>query len=247
MATYDYKAGKKRVDEILNNKLQVFEQGRVPSEDAFTFDNAYYAWVTGIFVDIRNSSKLFADEDKEKVSKIIRSFTSEIIEILRDDENRREIGIRGDCVYAVYTTPYKSDIYECLDKTFWINTYMRMLNELLEKKGFPTISVGIGISTSLELVVKAGRKGVGINSKVWIGKAVTQASNLSSLGNKGGNQPIILSNLIYDNIIEQLIKTNGEQGRSWFHSFYDNQYNLNYSADVIKSEFNNWISDGMKP
>lgn len=59
------------------------------------------------FVDIRESSKLFTDKDKEKVAKIIRSFTSEIIEILREDDNLREIGIRGDCVYAIYTTPKK--------------------------------------------------------------------------------------------------------------------------------------------
>ena len=52
--------------------------------------------MSGIFVDIRDSSKLFADENKEKVSKIVRAFSSEIIEILRDDENLREIGIRGD-------------------------------------------------------------------------------------------------------------------------------------------------------
>ena len=77
--------------------------------------------MTAVFVDIRSSSQLFSEEDKG--SKIIRSFTSEIIEILGDDDNLREIGIRGYCVYAVYTTPKKSDIYEVADKTFYINTY----------------------------------------------------------------------------------------------------------------------------
>ena len=40
------------------------------------------------------------------------------------------------------------------------------------------------MSTAQELVIKAGRKDVGINSKVGLGKAVTRASNFSSLGNK---------------------------------------------------------------
>lgn len=152
MASYDYKAGRERIKEILDNNLDVIEQDKVPSDSEFTFDNGYYSWVSSIFVDIRKSSQLFADEDKEKVSKIIRSFTSEIIEILRKDDNLREIGIRGDCVYAIYTTPLKENIYELADKTFYINTFMKMLNKLLSDKNYPTISVGIGMSTAEELV-----------------------------------------------------------------------------------------------
>ena len=73
MAEYDYKKGKERVEAILDNELTVIEQGELPKDDAFTFSNGYYSWVSGIFVDIRKSSELFAEEDKEKVSKIIRS------------------------------------------------------------------------------------------------------------------------------------------------------------------------------
>ena len=186
MTEYDYKSGKKRIKEILNNKLQVIENNKIPSNESFTFSNAYYGWVTAIFVDIRNSTDLFSKDDKEIVSKMIRSFTSEVIEILRKDDILREIGIRGDCVYAIYTTPTKEDILEIMDKSFYINTFMKMLNKLLDEKGFSTISVGIGVSTAQELVVKAGRKDVGINNSVWIGDAVTKASKLSSLGNKNG-------------------------------------------------------------
>lgn len=245
MATYDYKAGKKRINDILNNKLQVIEQNKLPSDDNFTFNNGYYSWVTAVFVDIRSSSKLFSEEDKEKVSKIIRSFTSEIIEILRNDDNLREIGIRGDCVYAVYTTPIKSDIYELADKTFYINTYMKMLNELLKEKEYPTISVGIGVGSSQELVVKAGRKDVGINSKVWIGDAVTKASNLSSLGNKNGVSPLVYSSCSYSNFIDKLVESN-PNAKSWFTEKYDSDYGTYYHVSIVKSDFDKWISDGMK-
>lgn len=191
MANYDYKKGKERIETILDNKLDVIEKNELPSDDSFTFNNGYYSWVSSVFVDIRSSSELFADEDKEKVAKLIRSFTSEIIEILRKDDNLREIGIRGDCVYAVYTTPKKDDVYEIADKTFYVNTYLKMLNSILDNRSLPTITAGIGMSTAQELVVKAGRKDVGINSKVWIGTAVSRASNLSSLGNKNGFSPIV--------------------------------------------------------
>lgn len=246
MASYDYKAGRERIKEILDNNLDVIEQDKVPSDSEFTFDNGYYSWVSSIFVDIRKSSQLFADEDKEKVSKIIRSFTSEIIEILRKDDNLREIGIRGDCVYAIYTTPLKENIYELADKTFYINTFMKMLNKLLSDKNYPTISVGIGMSTAEELVVKAGRKDVGINNKVWIGKAVTTASNLSSLGSKNGLKQIVFSSCSYNNFIDELVSRNGEKAKEWFTQQYSSSYGTYYDANIIKTDFDNWIDEGMK-
>ena len=246
MAYYDYVAGKKRVEEILDNKLEIIYQDKVPSDDEFTFINGYYSWVTGLFVDIRDSSTLFSNEDNETISKIIRSLTSEVIDILLKDDNLREIGIRGDCVYAIYTTPTKGDIYEVADKSFYVNTYMGMLNNLLLKRNYPTIKVGIGVATAKELVVKAGRKNSGINNKVWIGDAVAKASNLSSLGNKSlippiCTQPIVYSELSYLNFIEQLVNNSGEQAKSWFKKEYSPEHNFYYHADVVITNFNDWI------
>lgn len=246
MAIYDYHKGKERVENILDNELTVIEQEELPNDDSFTFTNGYYSWITAIFVDIRDSSSLFADEDKEKVSKIIRSFTSEIIEILRDDDNLREIGIRGDCVYAIYTTPQKTDIYELADRTFWINTYMNMLNKLLTERLLPTIRVGIGMSTARELVVKAGRKDVGINSKVWIGKAVTKAAHYSSKGNKNGNSALIYSKCSFDNFIEKMEENDASKNpRDWFTYRYDSDIGWYYTANIVKSTFSQWIAEGM--
>ncbi len=246
MANYDYKKGKERIESILDNNLKIIVQNELPKDGSFTFSNGYYSWVTGVFVDIRDSSQLFADDDKEKVAKVIRSFTSEIIEILRNDDNLREIGIRGDCVYAVYTTPKKDDIYEVADKTFYINTYMNMLNKLLDERNLPKINVGIGMSTAKELVVKAGRKDVGINSKVWIGEAVTKASNFSSLGNKNGNYPMVFSYCSYINFIDKLVEENkNKKPREWFKYYKDNGEGAYYTANIIKSNFNKWVSNGM--
>lgn len=247
MANYDYKAGKKRVKEILDNNLEIIEQDKLPSIDELTFDNGYKSWVGAIFVDIRNSTSLFTEEDKEKVSKIIRSFTSEIIEILRDDDNLREIGIRGDCVYAIYTAPLQADTYECADKAIYVNTYLEMLNKLLVDKKYPTITAGIGIGLAIELIVKAGRKGVGINNAVWIGDAVTGASNLSAIGNKDGHAPIVFSELAYSNTIERLRETNsGKDVDSWFTKCSDDKLGTYYCANIVKSVFNDWIESGMK-
>lgn len=242
MANYDYEKGKKRIEDILNNKLDVVEQNEVPSEEKFTFDNGYYSWVTAVFVDIRNSTDLFSNSNKENVSKIIRCFTSEIIEILREGTNLREIGIRGDCVYAIYSAPSKTDELEIADKVFYINTFMKMLNKLLSRKNLSTLKVGIGMSTAQELVVKAGRKGTGINNNVWIGEAVTKASNLSSIANKVNYRPIAVSKLSYDNFIEELEKDNSK-AKSWFTKEYDDTVGTYYSANIIKTSFDKWVDN----
>ena len=205
MSEYDYKQGKNRVETILDNYMEIEEKDKLPSDDNFTFENGYLSWVTAIFVDIRDSTSLFSNND-EPTAKLIRAFTSEIIEILRGDENIREIGIRGDCVYAIYTTPDQSYILECANKTFYINTFINMFNKLLENRGGNKIKVGIGMATDKELVIKAGRKGVSINSKVWIGKAVTIASKLSSYGDKNFHSRLMYSPLSYENFIEGLEK-----------------------------------------
>jgi len=246
VAEYDFKAGKERIDEILNSELEVIENEKIPSDNNLTFLNAYYSWVTAIFVDIRDSSTLFTKQNNKVVAKVIRSFTSEVIEILRQPEIIREIGIRGDCVYGIYTTPDKNDIYEVLDMAFYINTFMNMLNKLFELWKYPNIKVGIGLSSAKELVVKAGRKDTGINSKVWIGKAVTTASNLSSLANKNGYSSIILTPVTYDNTIDILVKRNGEKAKDWFLKSFSYEYGELYGCSIIKKEFLDWINEGMK-
>ncbi|MGI6252918.1 MAG: hypothetical protein ACOYJV_05725, partial [Aminivibrio sp.] len=124
--------------------------------------------------------------------------------------------------------------------------YMKMLNKLLLNKSYSSISVGIGMSTAQELVIKAGRKDVGINSKVWIGDAVTKASNLSSIGNKNGISPLVYSNCSYSNFIDGLVEKIGDKAKSWFEIKYDSDYGIYYYANIIKPDFDKWVSEGMK-
>ena len=120
-----------------------------------------------------------------------------------------------------------------------------MLNKVLLDNKFDEIRAGIGISTAQELVVKAGRKGVGINNKVWIGDAVTKASNLSSLGDKNGIRRIVLSSCTHYNIIDQFIVDNGEESKTWFKQGYNSSYGYYYHAGIVKSQFDSWINNGM--
>ena len=241
---YGYEQGRERIIKILNSELKV-EEKETKSVGDLTYDNSYISWITGIFIDIRDSSSLFGHQGKVNVSKIIKTFTSEVIEILRSSNlDCLELGIRGDCVYAVYSTSAKTKIQEVLTMAFYINTLMKMLNKLYQEKGYKPIKIGIGISTDQELIMKAGRKNIpnknenlDANATVWVGKAVSLASKFSSYGNKNGIKTIVISGCTYSNILS----TDKEFFAECTH---DGHYI--YHANVIINSFYNWIDGGMK-
>lgn len=242
---YDYKAGKIRIDEILNGRVIVTDQNEIPESDQFTFENGYFGWVSSIFVDIRNSHQLFKKHDKVIVSKVIRCFSSEIIEILRDDTNLREIGVRGDCVYAIYTTPTQQDVYDVAEKTYAVNTYISALNNTLTSKQYPVIKVGIGMSTARELVVRPVRNKSTISNLVWIGEAVTTASKLSSLANTRGYECIIFAESSYNAFIPLYIEED-PTSESLFTQKVNSQFGKLYSTNLVILKYNAWIKEGMK-
>ena len=246
MSEYDYIQGKNRVESILDNHMIIEEKKKLPVDGNFTFENGYRTWLTSIFIDIRDSSRLFTSENQEETAKVIRAFISELIEILRDDDGfMLEIGIRGDCVYAIYNTPFQKDILNCANKTFYANTFIEMFNKMLTKRGIDPIRAGIGMSTGYDLVIKTGRKGVGINEKVWIGTAVTEASNLSSLGDKDGYCRLMYSSISYENFIDGLKDQCSNQNvENWFTPIISPIPNIDivYNADIIILDFNNWIN-----
>ena len=246
MSYYDYRAGKKRIDEILNARMPIEASAKLPSTDNLTFENAYNSWISALFVDIRNSTELFADDDREQTAKIVRSFTSEIIEILRDDPLLREIGIRGDCVYAIYTTPKQTDLYEVHNKAAYVNSFIKMLNRILRNHGLGTIRAGIGLAAGDDHIIKAGRKGVGINSTVCIGDAVSKASKLSGFGDKNGISRIVMSSMFYSNLVDVYKEQRPDSGfETWYHTSNSLPYWGTRHGSVIITDMDNWVDAGM--
>ena len=111
----------------------------------------------------------------------------------------------------------------------------------------PNIKAGIGIATSIDLVVKAGRKGSNINNLVWIVNAVSFGAGLSSLANKYGNERILMTKHFYDGVIKLLKSNNPNKDvESWFTYKNDSVIGDSYGCDVVKSAFDNWVDNGMK-
>ena len=243
---YDYKKSKEAVEAILRSSTKIVEKSLIPSSDSeFTYENGIKTWVGALFVDIVGSSKLFRSPN-EDTARIIRSFCSEIISILKDDSNYREIGIRGDCVYCIYNAPYQTDLVEIFRHAYRINSFMQMLNKLLNKFGFPTVRAGIGLGCSQDLIIKAGQSGSGINDKIWIGKAVVDAAHLSDVANRNGVSAIAMSPLFYDNVIEHLCKEN-EKYKSWISSHTSGYYGSvdYYHCSIIETDFDKWIEENI--
>ncbi|MDY0277378.1 MAG: hypothetical protein RBQ97_04770 [Acholeplasma sp.] len=236
--SYNYKDGKQRVLNILKKDIKVEKVDTIPATlSEFTYDNAVITWVSAIFVDLRNSTNFLENGNKDKVTKLLRAYASEIIAIMNESVGVREIGVRGDGIFGIFSTNSQEKIKEVLHLSYWINTYMNMLNELLKSSGYDEVKAGIGVATSYDLIAKVGRKGTGVNDRVWIGKCVSTADRLSKITNKG-TKPIAINQLTFNN-------TNDVDKSVSKYFSYDESNNC-YFGDVIMSEFNNWILGGMK-
>lgn len=244
MANFDYEESRKRIEDILNSKTDIKEVDSISNdEDGFTYENGVRTWVGAMFIDIRNSTDCFKENDAEKVARIMRAFTSELIGILKQNEKYVQIGIRGDCVYAIYSTPKQNDLNDILSDACFINTFQEMFQKILEKKGWPTFEIGIGLGASKDLVIKAGRKGTGINDNIWIGDAVIDASKLSNEGNTRGINPIVMDSCFYENIKDlnanKSYKYSDCAKKVWSSKL--NEYV--YCCNMIAIDFDNWVKD----
>ena len=239
---YKYKDSKANIINILKSETPIKAKDSIPSDQEFTYENGITCYVSAIFVDIKNSSELFKRKD-EKLARLLRAFTSEIITIFQNFSKYSQIGIRGDCVYAIYSTPKKDDINEVFDIAIYVNTFMKMFNKLLVENKYSTIGVGIGLGCDNELIIKAGRSGTGINDKIWIGKAVVDASNLSSIANRYGYEKIAMNSCFYTYLMNKYKKH-----LDWFKKVpKSNPFgDVFYQCDIIKNSFNEWIKGGMK-
>lgn len=245
---YSYLKSKKDINEIFDSKVDIKKEQQLPASDSdYTYDNGIKTWVASIFIDIVNSTEYFTNKQisENVLARIIRAFTSELVKILADIADYHEIGIRGDSVYAIYKARVKTDLLEIFRVAYRVNTFIKMFNRLLAKRNWPLIKAGIGLGCNEDLVIKAGapRKE---NDKIWIGHAVFDASNLSKVANRNGKSPICMNSLFYLNVIE-LLKKENELYSTWITSAssYDFKGDF-YQCDIIQSDFNEWINNGMK-
>ena len=241
-----YDESKARILEILSSKTEIEEVESIPkNENEFTYENGIKSWVGALFIDIRDSTNYFKNNKEERVARVIRAFCSEIVTILKQNDNYRQIGIRGDCVYAIYSVTNKEDLEQIFSDAIFINTFQKMFQKILKQNNFPTFKIGIGLGCSNDLIIKAGKKNSGINDYIWIGNAVVDASKLSGLGNKNGFKSIVLDSCFYSNISDK--KANEEHNYSYYISknYSTTLGEYVYHCEMINIRFNDWIDENL--
>lgn len=244
MDNNEYEESRKRIEDILNSKTKIEEVESLSNDkDKFTYENGVRTWVGAMFIDIRDSTDYFKNNNQEIVARIMRSFTSEIIRILSKNKSYIQIGIRGDCVYAIYSTPEKDILKSIMSDACYINTFQKMFQNILEKKQWPTFKIGIGIGASKDLVIKAGMKGTGIRDNIWIGDAVIDASKLSSEGNTGNIGPITMDNCFYINIKDYKCNQREKYGDLIDPYTSKKLHTDAYHCNMVNIGFDNWIGD----
>ena len=231
---FNLEASLKRIDAILNADNKSYEESKtIPSRDKLTYTNGYYVDCAALFVDIRDSSTMTDEIKRPVLAKIYRSFISEMVALFNENSITKEVNIHGDCVWCVCDTPYKSDIDELFSMAARACSLVDILNYKLEKKGYTTYSVGVGMDYGRALMIKAGCDGSGLNDVVWMGDVVNQACHLSNDANSGYfDKRVFLSNIIYNNLNEDNKKLcSKDVGRDI------------YQANVVNIAMNDWLKE----
>jgi class 3 adenylate cyclase len=233
--SYKFDDSLKRLDDILDSTSTFDDKDEIPKRDSLTYTNGYYVKCCALFVDLRDSSTLPTVHQKRTLAKIYRSYISEIVAILNGFVSCKEINIVGDCVSAIFSGQYLTQVYDTFDAAAKINSLINILNYKLEKKGYTKIKAGIGLSWGRVLMIQAGYSGSGLNDVVWMGDAVNKASKMCSKAMKEVQKPMVVTKDFYDNL--------SEENQKFFTPssiFYTPEY---YSADVIDTEMLKWLNE----
>lgn len=236
--TYDVEKSAGRIDEILSSvSANYSDKDSIPSRTSLTYTNGFYIKVTALFIDIVGSSDMTDGSKRPTLAKIYRSFISECTAVMNSWDQCKEININGDCVWGVFETPYKSDVDNVFSVAAQLNSMIKILNYKLRKKGYPEISVGLGIDYGRALMVQAGYSGSGLNDVIWMGDVVNSACHIANKAGRDGRSPIIVSSVLKSNLNEH------NQG---LLSSIIIDYSTYYGGNIINTNMEDWYNKNCK-
>lgn len=231
---YDFEKSRARIDEILNTSDARFEEvDSIPSREKLTYNNGFYVYCTAMFVDIRKSTALTEKYRRPTLARIYRTFISEVVAVINGNSDCSEIFIQGDCVWAVFNTPFKRDIDYAFSTAARVSSIIDTMNCKFKKKGIDPISIGIGLDYGRALMIKAGYSGSSINDIVWMGDVVNNAAKIARYGNREWyDNETMCATVIYDNL--------NEHNRNLLS--YSTHRSC-YHGNIINGEMDKWVTD----
>ena len=236
--TYEVEKSADRIDSILDANDNNYEDVKqIPERSDLTFTNGYYMNVTSVFIDIVGSSDMTDQNKRPTLAKKYRSFLSECVAVMNEQEICKEVNINGDCVWGVFETPNKSNIATVFTVMGKLNTLVKILNYKFSKKNYGQISVGIGSSYGRALMIKAGYSGSGINDVIWMGDVINEACHLANAAGRDGIKPVLVSYTIYNNLSDDSKKLLSKKK-------IDDVYR--YEGNYVNTAMDNWYKENCK-
>ncbi|WP_265444452.1 adenylate/guanylate cyclase domain-containing protein [Flexivirga meconopsidis] len=236
---YSYVDSSARIADILNQPAGQFEEvDALPDRDRLTYANGFYGRCSAIFIDIRDSSALTTKYKRPALAKLYRAFISEMVAALNSDPYVREVNIVGDCVWATYNTPRKSDIDDVFTVACRANTLSKLLNKHLSKRGYDELTLGIGVDWGRVLMIKAGYNGSGLNDVVYMGDVVNRAAHLAHKAGRGWtSKPMWVGHDFNSNL--------NVENAQWLTSQYDTELGTVCTGNVILTTMSEWIDENI--
>jgi class 3 adenylate cyclase len=232
-SVYKYTDSLTRIDELLAGSDASYQENKgIPGRDSLTFSNGYYVDVTVLFIDMRGSKALSERHNRPVLAKIYRAYISELVAVFRGNSKISEIYIEGDGLWAVFDTRTKVDVDEAFKSAYTAASLIDILNVKLKRKGYSTISVGIGLDDGESLFIKAGYKGSGINEVVWLGRVVGQAATLC----KNGNRTILDRELLVSTRVYELLDNKNKSLLTW------SAERSCYHGNVVRTDMDDWVN-----
>lgn len=203
-----YEESKKRVSDRFAENFELVDVINAPSvnDKSLTFDNVGYVLEsTVLYIDIRRSTSLSDQHQKNTTGKLYSSFVEEMIRAARYHGGHVR-GIVGDRVMVVYDREKngKDCFTNAVNTAYLMNSIVSYVIQPYFKGRYNnTIECGIGIDYGSMLVTKVGtisrtEEHGNYKDLVWLGKPANQASKLTDQANKDGYKAILITEKVFD-------------------------------------------------
>lgn len=225
--------------EILENEIAA----TLPKIDDLTDSNKIYQGkVSVLFVDMRGSTKLLEQFNKEQLVKIYRSYIRTVVQAIRYSGGEVR-DFMGDGVLAVFSDDEQG---KSEDKSVYAARYIatvidKVLNPVLDKEMKHRISCGIGIHTGDVSLSKVGMKGKEQDEEseneygiAWIGNSTNMACKFSGAVER---ETIFICTYTFSNLSNLEEKKNWskieiEKGSNILNGYIAEKYYLDMDEDI---------------
>ncbi|MEN6376236.1 MAG: adenylate/guanylate cyclase domain-containing protein [Smithella sp.] len=157
---------------------------------------------TIVFVDIHGFTSISEHLDQEKVVEILNAFFSHMTPIIFENNGTLD-KLLGDGMMAIFGAPISGDddALRAVRTVIKIITELKIFNEKYSERGWPQLSVGIGVNTGEVVAGYIGSEDH-LNYTV-IGDAVNVAQRLQSIASE---DEIIISKAVKDAIGDKIME-----------------------------------------